>query len=59
MARARLDHTNKTGPARSGRPNDTARPVFTNAAACTRFSGVMRFTDPIWSFSPHLPQLRR
>src|SRR5258707_7749909 len=38
---------------------DTARPLRTNPAAFTRFSGVIRLTAPTWSSAPQRPQLRR
>src|ERR1700704_5859192 len=38
---------------------DTARPLRTNPATFTRFSGVIKLTAPTWSSAPQRPQLRR
>src|SRR5918999_585464 len=42
----------------NSRLRETARPLRTNRAAASRFSGVMRLTAPIWSSLPQRPQLR-
>ena len=43
-------------PWRIADESETETPSFTSAAACRRFSGVIRFSVPSSSFGPHRPQ---